>query len=166
MKTKTKSLSDLIKACKFDYVNENIEKLFKTEPIRGKVEIKNFGKYMTSEAVIEELKKDGCVPANATELFHWIFENPEHLKGSYGGVVGLGSVAAFEGHRRVPLEWWCESGRDANLYWFDREWSGYDWFAFVRESSPQTLEPKTSSPVSLDLPEFLEINGVKYQKVK
>ncbi len=152
-KTKQKTLSYLIKSCKFDYVNKNIEKLFKTELIRGNIEVKNFGKCMTSEQVIAELEKDGCVPANATELFAWQLENPDWFKDkrSYGGVVALGSIASFEGRRRVPCSWWSDARRRAGLGWFGGDWYSDYWFAFSRKSDLGTSDTQNSALRTLDL---------------
>lgn len=154
MKTKTKSLNSLIKACDLNYINENIVKLFETEPVRGKIEVTTFGRPMTSEQVIEELKKDGCVPANATELYTWISENKDWGKEAYRNVVALGSVASFEGGQRVPLAWWDDSEHGAYLYWFDSEFHAYDWFAFSRESSPKSLETILLEKKPLALPNW------------
>lgn len=166
MKTKTQTLESLIKDCKFDYVNENIVKLFKTEPVRSKIEVRNFGKWMKAEEVIAELKKDGCVPANATELYTWYLENRDTWfkdKSSYGGVFALGSVASFGGYQHVPLTWWSDAKREADLPWFGKAFSGHDWFAFSRESSE--LKPsELSAPSSFELPPVLEINGIKYAR--
>ena len=148
---KTIKLKSLIESCEFNYVNENIEKLFKVEKIRDKVEIKNFGRYMKSEDVIKELKKDGCLPANATELYQWVSDNKEWGKGKNQGVKALGSVVSFEGDRQVPYAWWNDAKRGAHLDWFDGFFDGDGWFAFVREFSPKSLETLKSDPLSLDL---------------
>lgn len=151
MKTKL-TLASAIKACDFNYVNENIIKLFKDEPIRGEIEVRNFGKYMTAPEVIAELEKDGCVPANATELYDWVSRNKDWGKDEYKCVVGLGSVASFGGRDHVPDVWWHVSKRDADLSWFDGGFDDGVWFAFSRESSPKTSNPLSSSvPLPLDL---------------
>lgn len=148
MKTTTKlSLKEAIKACDFNYVNENIEKLFETEPIRGEIEIKNFGKTMTAEEVLAEFEKDGCIPANATELFDWVSKNKDRFEGEYKYVIGLGSVISFGDRRSVPSAWWDDSRREASLPWFAREFDGSYWFAFSRKSS--ALESSESSPLTL-----------------
>lgn len=157
MKTKL-TLASAIKACDFNYVNENIVKLFKDEPIRGEIEVRNFGKYMTAPEVIAELEKDGCVPANATELYDWVSRNKDWGKDEYKYVVGLDSVASFEGRDRVPHVWWGASERDARLDWFDDEFGGGCWFAFSRESSPKTSNLLSSSvPLTLDLDSAIKI---------
>ena len=134
-----KTLAQLITDCKFTYVNKNIEKLFSTESIRGKIEIRNFGKTMTSEEVIAELAKDGCVPANATELFYYLSTHDVWKK---KWLVGLGSVVSFDGCRRAPYASWDDAGREAGLDRFGYVWNDSLWFAYVHESSDtQKLNP-------------------------
>ena len=125
--TKTKTLSDLIDACKFYYVNENIKKLFFLEPVRGKVEIKSFAKNMSSEDVIAELTKDGYVPANFTELLTYYAENQPRKD-----IVALGSIVSFEGGRRVPYVWLDSAGRYCILDWFGDDWVADCWFAYIK----------------------------------
>lgn len=149
-----KTTKHLLNTSSFDYVNENIVKLFKPEPIRGEVEVRNFGKYMTSEQVIAELTKDGCVPANATELFSWFESNKDWGDGKYQSVVALGSVADFGGERHVPCVWWGHAERGADLDWFGSGWDDGDWFAFVRES-PQNSDTKTSALEPLNLEQHI-----------
>lgn len=129
-KVKPKTISELIKECKFDYVNPHMRELFSLEPIRGTVEVRNFGKNMTSEEVIAELAKDGCVPANCTELLVYCAANMKIHK----WIVALDSVVSFEGDRLVPRVSWYGAERHCSLDWFDLEFDGCDWFAFVRES--------------------------------
>lgn len=148
-----KTTQKLINKESFDYVNENIEKLFKPEPIRGPIEIRNFGKYMSSEQIIAELAKDGCYPANATELFDWSEKRPDE-KNKY--VVALGSVASFGGESRVCSVWYDGSERYADLGWFVDVWRGLYWFAFGREST-QSSDTETSALVPLDLKRAIEL---------
>lgn len=145
--TQSSTLATLIKNGDFTYVNENINTLFKTEPIRGEVKLRNFGKYMTSSEVIAELKKDGCVPANATELLDWYSKNIDWKPESYCGIVALGSVVNFEGDRRVCYVWLDGSERYCNLYWCTSRFSRHCWFAFSRESTgnSDTLAPALGS---------------------
>lgn len=158
---KTQTLSSLIESCRFDYVNENIKHLFNTEPIGEDIGIKNFGKYMTSEEVIAELKKEGLRPANATELFHYAATHPEE-KNKY--IVALGSVVSFEGESRVCDVWCVDSERDASLGWFGSGWGDGCWFAFGREGT-QSSHPKTSALGPLELPLELRINNQLYRRV-
>src|SRR6266481_9381391 len=153
MKTKPKKL---LNPDSFYYVNENIEKLFKPEPIRGKIELKHFDRYITSDEVIEELKKDGCVPANATELFDWYEQNKDSGIGKYQGIVALGSQAVFDGRRLVCYVWWNDSERSARLPWFDSDWIAGCWFAFVREST-KSSDTENSSLSNLDLERAIKV---------
>ena len=125
--TKTKTLSDLIDACKFYYVNENIKKLFFLEPVRGKVEIKSFAKNMSSEDVIDELTKDGYVPANFTELLTYYAENQTRKD-----IVALGSIGWFGCYSRVPRVWLGRAGRGCSLDWFGDDWNADCWFAYIK----------------------------------
>lgn len=145
MKT-AQSIKELLKSGNFTYINPEIENVFKTEPIRSKVELRNFGRSISSEDAIKELKKEGCVPANATELFEFAARNTE-WEGKY--IVALGSIASFEGKRRVPYVWWHESYREVYLCWFDRDWDDRYWFAFSRESSD--TKKQSLDPLQLDL---------------
>lgn len=161
--TKTKTLSDLIDACKFYYVNENIKKLFFLEPVRGKVEIKSFAKNMSSEDVIAELTKDGYVPANFTELLTYYAENQPRKD-----IVALGSIVSFEGGRRVPYVWLDSAGRYCILDWFGDDWVADCWFAYIkleqtknnamknnhRDLSTQTLVQKAPALEHFDLTEL------------
>lgn len=162
--TTTLKLQDFIDMGDFDYVNPNIVPLFKDEPLRGgAVEIRQFNRTITSEEVISELAKDGCVPATATELFAWHSENKSKLK-KYESVIALGSVKEFEGDRRVCSAWLYDSERNAGLYWFDYEWDAYDWFAFSREST-QTLKSKSSALSPLDLISEIESKLAELKKL-
>lgn len=162
MKTQqTPTLEALIEACKFDYINENIPKLFKTEPIRGELGVKSFGKYMTSEEVLADFKKEGLQPMNATELFKWTSENKDFGKdfGKDGWkyVVALGSEDAFDGERRVCFADFGGAERGAGLRWFGEGWYDGAFFGFYRESSA----PEHSGSLPLDL----TINGFTYRRV-
>ena len=134
---KAKSLKILIDACSFDYISPAItDENIPDDGRRGKVEIKNFGKYMTSEQVIAELKKDNCRPATVHELFSYLKDNKEKDK----WLVALGSVFFFRGERYVVGVWWDGSEREANHRWFDGEWLDHCWFAFVRELDLENSE--------------------------
>lgn len=148
MKTTT-----LLNPKSFTYVNENIQKLFKPEPIRGPIEVRSFGKYMSSEEIIAELAKNGCYPANATELFDWAEQHPDE-KNKY--VVALGSIASFEGSLQVCYVWCGDSGRGADLGWFGGGWVDDDGFAFGREST-QSSDTENLHSVPLNLERAIEL---------
>lgn len=134
MKTKT-TLESLLKKGDYSYVNENIQKLFKTEPIRGELGVKCFNKVMSSEEVIAEFQKEGLRPMNATELFYWASQNKDFGKDGWKYVVALGSEVTFGGKRRVCDADFYGAERKAYLRWFDSDWDGGAFFGFFRESS-------------------------------
>ena len=126
----TITIQDLITQLKFGFVNSNIPEKFSVETIRGEVVIKHFNKYITSENVISELKKEGLEPANLTELLMYA-RNDWNKKDL---VVALGSSCVLVGSRYVPCLRGGSGGRRLRLHYFDFEWRGGYRFAAVRTS--------------------------------
>lgn len=147
----TKSLKNLIKDCKFDFVNEDItEKNFPKQNIRGKVELLHFDKEIESDEAIERMNKQGYEPANIYELL-------EYAKDGWNkedAVVALGSVwRVFFGYRYVPCLWGGSGGRRLLLRWIGGAWDPRCRFAVVRKSDTNSLKSseKTSDTLSLEV---------------
>src|SRR3990167_9554705 len=115
MKTKTKSLAQLIKDCKFDWVNPNIETNFKTEDVRGEFKVFHFGRYISSKDAVKEIEKEGYLPANLTELLSYAKDGWNDTD----WVVALGSVAEVDSSRRVPYLYRYAARRDLYLTWWN-----------------------------------------------
>lgn len=163
MKTKT-TLKKLIEKRKFDYVNSDIEKNFTVEDVRSsEYRLFHFDQHVSSEDAIAEIEKEGCLPANATELLSW-----EDWNGT-DTVVALGSVAEVRGYRRVLSLWEYGSERDLRLAWVGIDWYDRCRFLAVRKvSETQVLEAGHSDALSLSeltkrveaLEEMLELLSV------
>ena len=68
---KLKKLKELITDLKFDYINPDInEKNFPDQPRKGygPVELMTINKLMTTQEILDQMGKDGYVPANSYEL--------------------------------------------------------------------------------------------------
>ena len=133
-----KPLAQVIAGKKFDYVNDDIVKHFSATEVPENTEYKlyHFNKNMTSEEVIEVIKKDGYCPANISELLEWKEWNKKDC------VVGLGSVAEVYGSRRVPCLYEVGSGRRLDLRWFGNNWGPTVRFLAIHNS--QTLSTQKS----------------------
>lgn len=157
MPTTKTSLALLIKGHKFDYVNSDITvENFPSQEVSTDFKIYHFDKYISSEDVIEEMKKDGYKPANIYELL---------LLPDWNGkdwVVALGSVCKVHGHRDVAYLYGGDSKRYLNLAWFDGVWHGYCRFLATKQLSLDTAMLGASP--SETLPLELIINGIKYIK--
>lgn len=162
MKTKPQSLDKIIEDLKFDYVNSDITPdLFPSTEIRGKVEILHPDKYLTTEKVIKLGEEKGLVPANIYELL-------EYAKDGWNNrdwVVALGSVGEVSGYRHVPYLDGDGSKRNLDLLWFGDSWNALYRFAFVRNGSSSSDTSAPLDPKPLELPNILEINGIKYKQV-
>lgn len=154
---KQKTLAQLIKECKFDWTNPDItEEHFPKQPVRGKVELMHFGKYISSQDAIKKMTERGLKPANIYELLEFGKENPDEQR-KYP-IVGLGSAWHHPlGYRFVPYLDWGGSGRGLGLQWFGGGWGRNYRFACVRTGTLTLGES--------ELPEEITINNVRYRKV-
>lgn len=159
MKKEMKTLQQLIKSAHFGYVNPNItEEYFPVQEIRGKVELLDFGKSISSEDAIKKISEKGYEPANLYELLTFA----EKWDGK-DCVVALGSVwRRLLGRRFVAYLWGYSTGRSLGLRWFESDWRAACRFAAVRKVASGNLD--TSLPLET-LPDELIINGTKYRKV-
>lgn len=145
MTTTKTSLAFLIKGRKFDWVNENITvKNFPPQEVSTDFKLYHFGRYISSEAAIEEMKKDGYKPANIYELLLWPDWNGKDW------VVALGSVCKVDGNRYVACLLGDDSGRRLYLLWFDGDWGGSYRCLAVRNSDTATLGASPSETLTLD----------------
>jgi hypothetical protein len=125
----------------FNYINPEIEKNFTLEePRNSDYKVFKFDKYMSSEEVINEIKKEGYLPATLGELLDY--------KGEENWLVALGSVGKVHGDRNVLYLHRLDSKRDLKLGWFDDDWNGRYRFLAVRN-----LELNTS----LSLEQAIEV---------
>jgi hypothetical protein len=96
----------------------------------------NFGKTIPNgQYALDWAKPFGLRPENPRGVFAIGEHRPQlntELGMSYMAVVSL-EACSFGGGRRVPFAGWDDSEREACLYWFDGDWVGRCWFAFVRE---------------------------------
>ncbi len=130
------ALVELIKDCRFDYVNLDItEKNFPiTNRPSGEVEMKvfHFNQVIGSDEAIREMEKEGYRPAELPEALAYAKANPDEQRKH--PIVILGSVwRDFDGDRVVPcLDEW-DGDRELRLPWYDRRWHGDCRFLAVRK---------------------------------
>lgn len=135
------TITSKIKDAGFAYVNSDIDK-FEDVPSRStNHKVFHFNRSITSEEAIKEIEKEGCVPANLSELADWHMENKKN--GDW--VVALGSVAGVDGPRLVPCLGEAGSGRKLGLGWFGIDWDGVCRFLAVRLGS-KSLDTSALSP--------------------
>ena len=128
---KALTLSQLIKANKFTYVNKDI--ITKNFPPQGKieeVELIDFKKALTTDEAIKLLAEQGFRPATIYELLTWSQKN-------WNGkdwIVALGSVwRSADGDRYVVCLGSDASGRDLSLRWVEDDWDVFCRFAAVKK---------------------------------
>lgn len=149
MKTKL-SLKSFIKKEKFYYVNSKLTDLNfpspKTvkEPTDDNCKLIHIARTMTSQEVLESIKKEGYRPANAHELMLWFSKNKSSIK-PYEWIVALQQTwKDADGHHGVPsVDAYSGGGFEFSLGLFEFSWS--DGFAFLcfcdkKPSEPQTLK--------------------------
>lgn len=157
MPTTKTSLALLIKGHKFDYVNSDITvENFPSQEVSTDFELYHFDRYISSEAAIEEMKKDGYKPANIYELLLWPDWNGKDW------VVALGSVCGVGGDRLVACLDGVDSERYLDLGWFGGVCDGGCRFLATKQLSLDTAMLGASP--SETLPLELIINGIKYIK--
>ena len=133
-----KTLSELIKAAKFDYINSNIteENFPKPSEISHNLEILQFDRSATNEEVIKEMDNKGLRPANSYELLHYVKKEWD----GKGYIVALGSVwTDSNGIRRVLFADGGSCERRLGLGWDGSGWGEDCRFPAVK--SPEKLSP-------------------------
>ena len=127
----TKSISQLIKSHKFDWVNSDItdERFPIPDCLWNDYKEFHFGEDVSSEEAVKRMQAEGYEPANSHELLLWDGWNEEST------VVALGSVAKVNGNRNALYLDRGGSRRNLNLGWWDDGWSARCRFLAVRKSS-------------------------------
>ena len=144
-KNSMKSLAQLIKDKKFDWVNNDIEKHFVATEVPEDTEYKlfQFDRNISSKDAVKEIEKEGWRPANISELLSW-----KDWKDEF--VIALGSIAEVNGFHYVP----CLSRGDSRWYlglgWWDVGWAPVYRFLAVRHSSLSTSDTQKSEISSLE----------------
>ena len=154
------TLEQLIKSLKFDYTNKDItEENFPDDGRRGKVEIIDFKREITSEEAIKEMDEKGYRPATAYELLTWA----KNWNGK-DFIVELDSKwRRLHGYRCVLSLWGGAGGRSLSLHSFARKWIRHCRFAFVRKSVTEPLgTPEPFDPRNLEI----KIGDKKYKLVE
>lgn len=164
---KQTNLKNLIKAGRYDWINSDINDTnfpdFKDMP-EGKTELVHFGRFISSNDVIEELKKKGMRPANLKELLIFGKENPEEQRKF--PIVALGSVCRrWFGARLVPGLWRLSGGRSLSLGCFGGGWDEGGRFLGVREVKTAGSLDSPSKPLACEDKNHLEAVEF-YEKVK
>ncbi|MDO8467148.1 MAG: hypothetical protein Q7S83_03370 [bacterium] len=132
-----KPISQLISEAGFSYVNSDItEKHFNKEKTGGtevlECKMYHFGRNMSSDDVIAEMKRDGFEQASLKALLHYQLAHPDEHK-QYP-IVGLRNPWRDSyGYRYVPYLYWNDD-RKLYLYWCGYDWNGHYRFLAVRRS--------------------------------
>lgn len=130
-----RSLQQMIKAGKYDWVNDNITSEHFLVKGEGKQELTitlfHFNKSMTSDEVKTEMEKQDFRPANIEDLLS-LGEKCPDLQKKFP-IIALGSVwRTSGGHGASYLGWSCVR-RHLDLYWLETDWDA-DWrFAALRK---------------------------------
>ena len=124
-------LKNLIKPLKLDWVGSDVtDDNFPDNGERGKVEILQFNKSLSTEEVLEKMKKMGYRPATLHEMLSWAKEWNRK-----DAIVALGSIwQTPNGFRRVGCLYNHDSQRELGLCCLDRVWDDHYPFAVVRKS--------------------------------
>lgn len=131
------SLEQMIAAGQYDWKNSDITA--KRFPIKGEGAVEfearyfHFNHSISSENVIQEMKKASWEPAAIEHLLAFGEKNPEEQRKF--PIIGLGSVAGVDGDRGVPCLYGLDAGRGLRLHWFDSAWSSDYRFLAVRKVS-------------------------------
>jgi hypothetical protein len=138
----TLSLSDMIKAGKYDWVNGNItDANFPRTKGKGlavgqsaetiDAELIHFNRDISSDSAVAEMDKMGYRPATIEELLAFGASNPDIQK--QFPIVALGSSCVVHGSRRVVYLHGDGSERALDLSWWDDDWRGDYQFLAVRK---------------------------------
>jgi hypothetical protein len=136
------TLSQLVKAGKFDYINSDInsENFPDMGELRGKLELFTMDKSMNTSEIEAEMTKRGLAPANLHELLTYSKNDWD----GRGTVVALGS-SWLSGHsnRSFPCLYEDDGQRKLILHWDNPGSRWYVDYRFLasRKSGPLTLAP-------------------------
>lgn len=163
-----KTLQQIINKSDWYYINDNLTSDYFPKPHTIKTvgaKLIKMGKSFSSQQALDEIKRQGCRPANAWELAEWANKHREEMeKGSC--ILAFGQVPFVDGCHRVPLV----DARSGGGFRFDLGDFESDWhddfvlLAFCDKNLPLDTGPIEKSSDSLSLPSKLIINGITYIK--
>ena len=123
----TKTVDELVKACKFDWTNSDITSVNFPNSAEGttgnqELVLYHFGKNMSDDAVISEMDKDGCEPATIWDLLALAKKEP-NLQRQFP-IIALKSVWQDPSrHILVPYLYSIAVNRGLYLYWLGGAWN-------------------------------------------
>ena len=165
---KKETLKQLIEKCKFFWVNSDITD--ENFPKPDKIETKNWkiirmDKRFTSQEALDEIKKQGCRPANCWELAKFILDYKEEAKNNEYLVAFGQQWVDSDGRHRVPGVYRYSDG----VFLFDLGLFGCDWggddclLCFCDSSSDtQTLDNSSLELRLTKVEQFLKDNFNKF----
>ena len=146
------TLEQQLKKEKFYYVNSNLTS--KNFPKPKKVATKNWKlirmeKSFSSQEALDEIKKQGCRPANVYELLEWQKQHGDELK-DYEWCFAFGQLwASAGGYHRVPYVYRHSDGDwYFNLGCFEFDWDG-DYCLLAFEENTYKEIPLSMGKVAL-----------------
>ena len=127
------SVEELVKACGFNWSNDNVVSKNLPQPANGQklkkeIVIFHFDKNMSSEAVIAEMDRAGYKPATIWDLLGLAKKEP-NLQKEFP-IVALSFVCQLNGY---PYLYVYSGARELGLDYFDDVWSDFYRFAGVRK---------------------------------
>jgi hypothetical protein len=157
------SLKQLIEKCNFSYVNEDITG--ENFPRPDKIQTENWkiiriNKTFTSQEALDEIKKQGCHPANVWEMLVLFDEWKNELK-DYEYLLAFGQLwEDGAGSRRVPRVY-RRSGGDwlFRLGFFEDDWHGD--YCLLCLCDPAMEKPNNIKISKVNEKYFLENEGIK-----
>jgi len=123
----TKTVDELVKACKFDWANSNINSVNFPNPAGGttgdqELALFYFSKTMSSDAVSADMDKEGYEPATIWDLLALAQKEP-NLQRQFP-IIAMKSVWRDSDRRRcVPCLYGGAPGRGLSLSYLDDVWS-------------------------------------------
>ena len=150
------TIKQLIKKCKFDWVNEFItDKNFPDKSKPEPTELVHFNEYLSTEEVLKKIDEQGFRPATLRELLEFAIKNPDEQRKF--PIAALGSSCVVSGDRHVLYLYGNSTGRGLGLYWFTSRWSSHYRFLVVRKSSDaRTLGDNKLTNLIKDLKEVIK----------
>lgn len=164
-----KTLEQLIKKSDYYYVNSNLtSKNFPKPDIieTTGAKIIKMSKSVSSQEILNEIKRQGCRPANAWELAEWASKHRKEMdKGTY--MVAFGQMCLdSDGDHGVPgVNAYSDGGFGFDLGYFEFDWSGGGAFLCFCDKNISLDTLKIGNELdSLTLPDELIINNIIYIK--
>lgn len=142
LKPTKKTIDQLVKAGKYDYVNSNINRTnFQLHPVAKEVELLHLGRYTTTEEILAEMETQGLKPATMTDLLHSGIQHPDEQRNF--PIIALGSVWTNPfGYRYVGCLNGSADRRNASLHWTNPglQWDDDYRFLAFRKSDLDTSD--------------------------